>query len=69
MSHSIPTGYIPSGNPWGLPQKIARGQDLNSESCPGAGNSTKAGILFKMKVNIIFIVFKDFRVVLLQSKI
>ena len=51
MSQSIPTGYIPLGNPWGLAQKhCPGGQDLTFESCPGAGNSTGVGILWKFKV-------------------
>ena len=32
----------PPGNPWGSAQK----------TCPGAGNSTRAGILWKMKVKL-----------------
>ena len=48
MSQSIPTGYIP-------PRRSAQkhcpgGRDLTFESCPGAGNSTRAGILWKFKV-------------------
>ena len=51
MSQSIPTGYIPPGNPRGLAQKhCPGGRDLTFESCPGAGNSTRAGILWKFKV-------------------
>ena len=51
MSQSIPTGYIPPGNPWGLTQKTCPGGgDLTFESCPGAGNSTR--ILWKMKVKL-----------------
>ena len=51
MSQSNPTGYIPPGNPWGLAQKhCPGGRDLTFESCPGAGNSTRAGILWKLKV-------------------
>ena len=51
MSQSIPTRYIPPGNPRGLAQKDCPGDwDLTFESCPGAGNSTKAGILWKLKV-------------------
>ena len=51
MSQSIPTGYIPPGNPRGLAQKnCLGGRDLTFESCPGAGNSTRAGILWKFKV-------------------
>ena len=39
------------GNPRGLAQKhCPRGRDLTFESCPGAGNSTRAGILWKLKV-------------------
>ena len=54
MSQSIPTGYIPPGNPWGLAQKTCPGggRDLTFESCPGAENSTRTGILWKMKVNL-----------------
>ena len=51
MSQSIPTGYIPPGNPRGLAQKdCPGGRDLTFESCPVAGNSTRAGILWKLKV-------------------
>ena len=51
MSQSIPTGYIPPGNPRGLAKKdCPGGRDLTFESCPGAGNSTRAGILWKLKV-------------------
>ena len=52
MSQSIPTGYIPPpGNPPGLAQKHCPvGRDLTFESSPGAGNSTRAGILWKFKV-------------------
>ena len=42
----------PQGNPRGLAQKLARGRDLTFKSCPGAGNSTRAGILWKMKVKL-----------------
>ena len=53
MSQLIPTGYMPSGNPWGLAQKTCRrGQDLTFESCKGAENSTKAGILWKIKLKL-----------------
>ena len=55
MSESIPTGYVPSGNPQGLAQKTCPwGRDLafENESCPGAGNSTRAGILWKMKLKL-----------------
>ena len=44
-------GTSPPGNPRGLAQKhCPGGRDLTFESCPGAGNSTKAGILWKFKV-------------------
>ena len=44
-------GTSPSGNPRGLAQKdCPRGRDLTFESCPGAGNSTRAGISWKLKV-------------------
>ena len=37
--------------PPGLAQKhCPGGRDLTFESCPGAGNSTRAGILWKFKV-------------------
>ena len=50
MSQSTPTGYIPPGNPRGLAQKTCPGgPDLAFESCPGGGNSTRAGTLWKMK--------------------
>ena len=53
MSQSIPTGYIPPGNPPGLVQKPCPGdRDLTFESCPGPGNSTRAGILWKMKLKL-----------------
>ena len=53
MSQSIPTGYIPPGNPRGLTQKTCPGgRDLTFESCPGAGNSTRTGILWKTKVKL-----------------
>ena len=46
MSQSIPTGYIPPG----FAQKNCPvGRDLTFESCPGAGNSTRAGILWKVQ--------------------
>ena len=51
MSQSIPTGYISPGQPPGISSKIfLGGRDLIFESCPGAGNSTRAGILWKFKV-------------------
>ena len=53
MSQSIPTGYIPPGQPWRLTQKTCQGGwDLTFESCPGAGNSTRAEILWKMKLKL-----------------
>ena len=53
MSQSIPTGYVPSGNPRGLAQKTCPGgRDLRFESCPGPGNSTKTGIFWKMKLTL-----------------
>ena len=51
MSQLIPSGYIPPGQPPGISSKrLPGGRDLTSESCPGAGNSTRAGILWKLKV-------------------
>ena len=53
MSQSIPTGNIPPGNPWGLAKKTCpRGRDLTFENCPGAGNSRRTGILWKMKFRL-----------------
>ena len=41
------------GQPPGFPQKaFPGGRDLTFESCPGAGNSTRTGILWKMKVKL-----------------
>ena len=46
-------GTSPPGNPQGLAQKTCLGgRDLTFESCPGAGNSTRAGILWKMKLKL-----------------
>ena len=43
--------HPPPGNPRGLAQKhCPGGRDLTFDSCPGAGNSTRAGILWKFKV-------------------
>ena len=53
MSQSIPTGYILPGIPRGLAQKTCLGgRDLTFESWPGAWNSTRTGILWKMKVKL-----------------
>ena len=53
MSQSIPTGYIPPGNPRGLAQKTCwGGWDLTFESCLGAGNLTRTGILWKIEVTL-----------------
>ena len=44
-------GTSPPGNPRGLAQKdCSGGRDLTFESCPEAGHSTRAGILWKLKV-------------------
>ena len=47
MSQSIPTGYIPPGKPHS--KELPGGQDLTFESCLGPGNSTRAGILWKVQ--------------------
>ena len=50
---SVSSNWVhpPSGNPRGLAQKnCPGGRDLTFESCPGAENSTRAGILWKFKV-------------------
>ena len=52
----------PPGNLQGLAQKYCLGgQDLTFESFSGAMNSTRAGILWKMKVNVIFIVLIEYQ--------
>ena len=44
-------GTSPPSNPRGLAQKdCPGGRDLTFESCLGAGNSTRVGILWKLKV-------------------
>ena len=44
MSQSIPTGYIPPGNPWGLAQKhCSGGRDLTFKSCSGGWEFNKGG--------------------------
>ena len=72
MSQSIPTGYIPPGNPGGFAQKnCPGGRDLTFEGFPGAGNSTRAGILWKvqnmlmpykcvLRRQFVFLVFNNF---------
>ena len=51
MSQSIPTGYIPRATPGDqFKTDLPGGRDLTFESCPGPENSTRAGILWKMKV-------------------
>ena len=53
MSQSIPTGYISPRQPPGISSKhLPGGRDLTFESCPGAGNSTRTGILWKLKVKL-----------------
>ena len=53
MSQSIPTGYILPGQPPGISSKnLPGGRHLTFKSCPGAGNPTQAGILYKMKVKL-----------------
>ena len=51
---SVNSNWVhPPGNPRGLAHKTCSGgRDLTFESCPGAGNSTRTGILWKMKVNL-----------------
>ena len=59
MSQSIPIGYIPPGNPPGFAQKnYLGGRDLTFESCPGAGNSTRTRILWKVQTMLNAISFK-----------
>ena len=43
MSQSIPTGYIPPGNPRGLAQKIARGSGFDFRKLPGGREFDKGG--------------------------
>ena len=49
---SVNSNWVhPPGNPRGLAQKhCPGGRDLTFESCPEAGNSIRAGILWKFKV-------------------
>ena len=49
---SVNSNWVhPPGQPRGLAHKnFPGGWDLAFESCPGAGNSTRAGILWKFKV-------------------
>ena len=52
---SVNSNWVhPPGNPRGLAQKacLGGGRDLTFESCLGAGNSTRTGILWKMKVKL-----------------
>ena len=50
MSQSIPTGYIPPGNPRGLAQKDCPGaRDLTFESCPGGREFDKGGDFVKIE--------------------
>ena len=53
MSQSIPTGYNSPGNPRGFAQKACPGgRYLIFESWPGAENSTRTGIMWKMKLKL-----------------
>ena len=52
MSQSIPTGYIPPRATPGDKKHCPGGRDLTFESCPGAGNSTRAGILWKCILSV-----------------
>ena len=49
-SQSIPTGYISRATPVISSKYLPGGRDLTFKSCPRAVNSTRAGILCKMKV-------------------
>ena len=42
-------GTSPGQLPGILSKKLAGGRDLTFESCPGAGNSTRVGILWKVQ--------------------
>ena len=52
MSQSIPTGYIPRATPGISSKNLQGGRGLTFESCSGAGNSTRTGILWKMKLKL-----------------
>ena len=70
MSQSVPTGYIPPDNPWGLAQKTCPGgRDLTFEGCPGAGNLTRTRILWKMKVKLQKIAWIKFLQVKTKNKL
>ena len=46
-------GTSPPGQPPGISSKyLPGGRDLTFESCPGAGNSTRTGLLWEMKVKL-----------------
>ena len=51
---SVNSNWVhPPGQPPGISSKtLPEGQDLNCESCLGAGNLTRARILLKMKVKL-----------------
>ena len=51
---SVNSNWVhPPGNPRGLAQKTCPGgRDLSFESCWGAGNLTRTGILWKIKVKL-----------------
>ena len=58
------------GQPPGISSKnLPMGQHLTFESCPGAGNSTKAGILWKMKLKLQKIAWIKFLWRAISSKI
>ena len=52
LNVSVNSNWVhPPGQPPGISSKtLPGGRDLTFESCPGAGNSTRAGILWKFKV-------------------
>ena len=69
MSQSIPTGYIPGQPPWISSKNLPGGRDLTFESCPGAGNSTRTEILWKMKVKLQKIAWIKFLQVKTKNKL
>ena len=52
LNVSVSSNWVhPPWQPLGISsKKLPGGLDLTFESCPGAGNSTRAGILWKFKV-------------------
>ena len=68
---SVNSNWVhPPGQPPGISSKnLPGGRDLTFESCPGAGNSTRTGILWKMKVKLNKIAWIKFLQVIKQAEL